>query len=303
MDMVCILGPTATGKTRVAAGLARAAGGEVVSADSRQVYRRMDIGTGKDLEEYRSGGSTVPYHLIDIAEPGEEFSVFDFQKAFLKAYGEIRSRGRLPILCGGTGLYIDSVLRRYRLAEAPRDEALRAELEGKSREDLVARLASLRALHNTTDTDDRERLIRAIEIADHAKAADPEEDPFPPIETKVYGLALDRDTLRQKIAARLRARLAGGMIEEVKGLLEEGLSPEKLDFYGLEYRFVTRHVLGELNRNDLLQKLASAIFGFAKRQEKFFRWMERKGARIAWLNAGRPVEELVRAMVQDLKNL
>ena len=285
VDMICILGPTAIGKTHVAIGMARKMGGEIISADSRQVYRRMDIGTGKDLDEYSEGGAAVSYHLIDIVEPGTEFNLYEYQQEFIKAYDDVRNRKKLPILCGGTGLYVDAVLKGYHLVKVDRDDVLRTELEGDSEEELVKRLKDLKALHNTTDTRDRERLIRAIEIATHTRDSAEEDNMFPKIETQVYGLRMDRVSLKRRITERLRHRLEHGMIDEVAGLLDSGLTAEQLMFYGLEYRFVTQHVLGELNRNDMFQKLREAIYQFARRQEKWFRRMERQGTVITWLDA------------------
>lgn len=285
VDMICILGPTAIGKTHVAIGMARKMGGEIISADSRQVYRRMDIGTGKDLDEYSEGGAAVSYHLIDIVEPGTEFNLYEYQQEFIKAYDDVRNRKKLPILCGGTGLYVDAVLKGYHLVKVDRDDVLRTELEGDSEEELVKRLKDLKALHNTTDTRDRERLIRAIEIATHTRDSAEEDNMFPKIETQVYGLRMDRVSLKRRITERLRHRLEHGMIDEVAGLLDSGLTAEQLMFYGLEYRFVTQHVLGELNSNDMFQKLREAIYQFARRQEKWFRRMERQGTVITWLDA------------------
>jgi len=299
-EMIVILGPTATGKTRVAVALARAARGEIVSADSRQVYRRMDIGTGKDLSDYGTGADAVPYHLIDIAEPGTEFSVFHFQRAFLAAYNAISERGRLPILCGGTGLYIASVLERYELVEAPRNETLRAALADLDHAALCRRLAELRPLHNVTDTTDRARLVRAIEIAEHSRDVGAPAARFPAIRAAVYGLRIARADLKKRITARLNARLADGLIEEVERLLADGLTPEQLEFYGLEYRFVTQHVTGRLNRNDMTQKLREAIYQFARRQEKWFRRMARRGTQITWLPAEQDPARLAVHILDDI---
>jgi tRNA dimethylallyltransferase len=294
-DIIVILGPTASGKTRLGVGIAREVGGEIISADSRQVYRGMDIGTGKDLDEY---GET-PYHLIDILNPGEEFNVFRFQRLCFAVMDEIRGRGRVPVIVGGTGLYLDAVLRGYRMVEAPEDPVLRAELAGLSREELAARLLALNPrLHNTTDLLDRRRLVRAIEIAEYERRHEPE--PLPGFQPMVFGVRWERSMLRRRITARLRARLDTGLIEEVERLHREGVSYETLDFYGLEYRFVSRHLKGELSRNDLFQKLNSAIHDFAKRQETWFRRMERQGVGIHWLDgAGEPVEEALRLLRQE----
>lgn len=291
-DTIVILGPTASGKTRLGVGVAREVGGEIISADSRQVYRGMDLGTGKDLDEY---GET-PYHLIDLLNPGEEFNVFRFQRLCFAAMDEIRGRGRVPVIVGGTGLYLDAVLRGYRMVEAPEDPGLRAELAGQSLEELASRLLALNPrLHNTTDLLDRERLARAIEIAEYERNHEPE--PLPEFHPMVFGVRWERSMLRRRITARLSARLDAGLIDEVERLHREGVSYETLDFYGLEYRFVARHLQGELTRNDLFQKLNSAIHDFAKRQETWFRRMERQGVGIHWLDgAGEPEEEALRVL-------
>lgn len=291
-DTIVILGPTASGKTRLGVGIARALGGEIISADSRQVYRGMDIGTGKDLDEY----GAIPYHLIDILDPGEEFNVFRFQRNCFSAMADIRDRGLLPVIVGGTGLYLDALLRGYRMAAVPPDPKRRASLEALSMEELASRLLSLNPrLHNTTDLLDRERLIRAIEIADHSRTHEPET--FPEIRPVVFGVRWERSLLRERITARLKARLASGMVEEVERLHREGVPYETLEFYGLEYRFVARFLRGELNRNDLFQKLNSAIHDFAKRQETWFRRMERQGVEIHWLEgAGEPLKEALGIM-------
>ncbi len=288
-NLLVILGPTASGKTHLGVAAARALNGEIISADSRQVFRGMDIGTGKDLAEY----GDIPYHLIDIVDAGCEFSVFDFQERFVTAFEDIRIRGRLPVLVGGTGLYLDAALRGYRLVKVPENPALRAELAGMNLPDLQQRLLRLRPdQHNITDLADRRRLERAIEIAEGEEDAEPL--PLPPIEPLVFGVLWDRNVLRRRITERLRQRLAEGLIEEVAALHQTGISYETLDYYGLEYRFVAQHLQGRLNRNDMFQKLNSAIHQFAKRQETWFRRMERQGVAIHWLNgAGDPLAELL----------
>jgi len=280
-NLLVILGPTASGKTRVGVQVDRVLNGEIISADSRQVYRGMDIGTGKDLEEYGS----VPYHLIDIVDPGYEFNVFEFQRRFVEAFNGIQARGRLAIVVGGTGMYLDAVLRGYRLLEVPENPGLRRELASFSLENLAARLkGSNPKLHNTTDLLDRERLTRAIEIAESGGERGQSPSLLPAIEPVVFGIRLEREILRQRITKRLRERLNRGMIEEVKDLVRKGASFETLEFYGLEYRFVARFLEGELNRNDMFQKLNSAIHQFAKRQETWFRRMERQGILIHWVD-------------------
>jgi tRNA dimethylallyltransferase len=290
INLLVVLGATATGKTRFGVGLARLLGGEIISADSRQVYKGFDIGSGKDLEEY----DDVPYHLIDIVEPGYEFNLFEFQKRFRKAYSLVRSRGRLPLLVGGTGMYIDAVVNGYRLESVPENQRLREQLYLMTDENLVRRLQELQPqLHNTTDLKDRKRLIRAIEIAVAAKSAAESETEAEKEEggtdklnlaPLIFGVRFPRKKLRQRITARLKERLDNGLIEEVEQLHNSGLSFEKLDYYGLEYRFVGQYVQGLLNRNDMYQKLNSSIHQFAKRQETWYRRMEKRGTIIHWLD-------------------
>ena len=280
-NLLVILGPTASGKTKVGVEVARALEGEIISADSRQVYRGMDIGTGKDLEEYGS----IPYHLINIVDPGYEFNVFEFQRHFLGAFTGIQVRGRLPIVVGGTGMYLDAILQGYRLLEVPENPALRLELAALSLEKLAGRLKGANPkLHNTTDLLDRERLMRAIEIAEFGGGRNNPPKPFPEIRPIVFGIRFERTILRQRITQRLRERLNRGMIEEVKELLKKGVSFDTLEFYGLEYRFVAKFLRGELNKNDMFQKLNSAIHQFAKRQETWFRRMERQEIPIHWVD-------------------
>jgi tRNA dimethylallyltransferase len=286
-DLLTVLGPTASGKTRLGVELARRFSGEVISADSRQVYRGMDLGTGKDLAEY----GEIPHHLIDIVPSGSEFNVFQFQRHYLAACADIRTRGRVPVLVGGTGMYLDAALGGRLLQEVPADPALRDELDRLSMETLADRLRVLTPrLHNTTDLLERPRLVRAIEIA--AFEAGHPAEPLPPLRSCIFGIRRDRETLRRRITLRLRERLDQGMIEEVARLHDAGVPWEKLEFYGLEYRFIARHLQGELSRNDMFQKLNSAIHDFAKRQETWFRRMERNGTVIHWLNgAGEPLGE------------
>jgi tRNA dimethylallyltransferase len=280
MNLLVVLGPTASGKTMLAVRLAEVLGGEIISADSRQVYRGMDIGTGKDLGEY----GDVPYHLIDVIDPGEEFSLFRFQRLFYQAFRDIHTRGKMPVVAGGTGLYLEAILQGYQLAEVPENPSLRAELEGKSLEELAGRLrGSSPRLHNTTDLLDRNRLLRAIEIAEHGDAGN---DPLPEISPVILGLRWERDLLRRRITQRLKDRLQQGMIEEVRELHRQGVPYERLELFGLEYRFAARFLKGELNRNDMFQKLNAAIHDFARRQETWFRRMERKGILINWLEGG-----------------
>ena len=290
--MVTVLGPTATGKTRLAARLAALLNGEVISADSRQVYRGMDIGTGKDLADYVVDGKQVPYHLVDIAEPGTEYNVFSFQNDFLKAYAGIRQRGHLPVMCGGTGLYLEAVLGGYRLQQVPENTALRAKLEQRSHEELIALLKSYGPLHNTTDVTQRSRTLRAIEIREYEKSH-PVKEQLPQIRSVNFGISFPREEVRRRITVRLKQRLENGMLEEVQHLLEKGLQPEQLIFYGLEYRYVTQYVTGELSFNEMFIKLNTAIHQFSKRQMTWFRRMEKKGIPIHWIDGHLPEEEKV----------
>jgi tRNA dimethylallyltransferase len=298
MNLLVVLGPTASGKTHLAVQAARQLNGEIISADSRQVYRGLDIGSGKDLDEY----GTIPHYLIDVVDPGYEFNLFNFARAFSQAFTEIRGRNRLPILAGGTGLYLDAVLRDYDLVAVSENRALRQKLASLSLEVLRKRLQTLRPdQHNTSDLNDRSRLIRAIEIAEGEQQADARPLAMPQLIPQVFGLKWPRELLRQRITKRLRERLDHGLVEEVENLHSAGISWETLDYYGLEYRFVAQYLRGQLNRNDLFQKLNSAIHQFAKRQETWFRRMERQGIAIRWLNAeGDPVAELL-AACQDLE--
>ncbi|MDD2541542.1 MAG: tRNA (adenosine(37)-N6)-dimethylallyltransferase MiaA [Desulfuromonadaceae bacterium] len=282
--MLVILGPTASGKTRLAVALAEECGGEVVSADSRQVFRGMDIGSGKDLHEY----GRVPYHLIDILNAGEEFSVFDFQRRFLKTVAEIAFRGAVPVLCGGSGMYLDAALRGYRMVEVPFDSALRAELATKTDDELVQELWYLKPhQHNSTDLADRERTVRAIEIARGEAENSSACEPLPRLQSTVIGIHWEREALRRRITTRLRERLDNGMIEEVERLRADGIAWERLDYYGLEYRYVGAYLRGDMNKNDMFQRLNSAIYNFAKRQGNWFRRMERHGIVINWIDGSR----------------
>ena len=289
-DLITILGPTASGKTPLAAALADRLHTEIISGDSRQVYRRMDLGTGKDLVDYVVDGRPVPYHLIDIVEPGYKYNVFEYQRDFLKAYEEIASRGKLPILCGGTGMYIESVLKGYRLLPVPENPELRASLEGKSLEELTRILEGYKKLHNSTDVDTAKRAIRAIEIEEYYKQQPPEYREFPSLKSLIVGVDIDRELRREKITRRLKQRLDEGMVEEVRGLLEEGIPAENLIYYGLEYKFLTQYAIGELTFDEMFHQLETAIHQFAKRQMTWFRGMERRGFKIHWLDATLPMD-------------
>lgn len=296
-DLITILGPTASGKTPLAASLAYKLGAEIISGDSRQVYRRMDLGTGKDLVDYVVDGHPVPYHLIDIVEPGYKYNVFEYQRDFLKAYEEIISRRKLPVLCGGTGMYIESVLKGYRLLPVPENPELRASLEGKSLEELTRILEKYKKLHNSTDVDTAKRAIRAIEIEEYYKQQSPEYREFPSLKSLIIGVDIDRELRREKITRRLKQRLDEGMVEEVRGLLDEGIPAENLIYYGLEYKFLTQYVIGELSYEQMFQQLEIAIHQFAKRQMTWFRGMERRGFNIHWLDATLPMEEKIERII------
>ena len=296
--MITILGPTASGKTTLAAHLAARIGGEIISADSRQVYRRMDIGTGKDLDDYVVDGKQIPYHLIDIAEPGTKYNLFQYQQDFHDAYNDIKSRGATPILCGGTGLYIEAALKGYALSPVPQNPELRARLEGKSLEELTGMLVALKqkngsVMHNTTDVDTAQRAIRAIEIETYNAEHPTEERQMPKIDSLVIGVNIDRESRREKITKRLRQRLDNGMVEEIHSIIDSGVAPEDLIYYGLEYKYVTEYVIGKTTYDEMFRSLEIAIHQFAKRQMTWFRGMERRGTVIHWIDASLPMEEKI----------
>lgn len=298
IPLICILGSTAAGKTRLAVQVAAAANGEVVSADSRQVYRQMDIGTGKDLEDYTVDGLTVPSHLIDIVDPGYEYNVFEFKRDCVAAIREIHSRGRLPVLCGGTGLYLSAILQDYQLLSAPPDPMRRAELQATPTEQLIAVLRSHGPLHNKSDIEDRKRLIRAIEIAE----ADPSaRAPSIALDSRVFGIRWERNDLRERITQRLAYRLDNGLVEEVRALLDRGLTDDQLIFYGLEYRYVTEHMRGDISREQMFARLSVAIHQFAKRQDTWFRRMERQGVEIRWLDGRGSAEANVGMVLEQVR--
>ena len=298
-DLISVVGPTACGKTSLAVELALAIpGAEIISADSRQVYRGMDIGTGKDIAEYTRDGVTVPSHLLDIVDAGEKYNLFEFQRDFLASYEDIRSRGAYPIMCGGSGLYVESVLKGYRLLPVPENPSLRAKLEEKSLEELTALLATYKQLHNNTDTDNKKRAIRAIEIEEYYRTCPVEERYFPQINALTVGVMVDREVRRERISRRLRERLNNGMVEEVKVLLDSGLEPEQLIYYGLEYKYLTLYLTGAMGYDDMVAGLEIAIHQFAKRQMTWFRGMEKRGVKIHWLDASRPMAELVEQIKQ-----
>lgn len=284
-NLLCIVGPTASGKTSLAVRLASDFGGEVISADSRQVYKGMDIGTGKDLGEYEAEGKPVPYHLIDIAEAGYKYNVFEYQQDFLKVWEDCRSRNVLPVLCGGSGLYVEAVLKGYKLLAVPVNEALRESLAGMSLPELAERLASYKKLHNTTEIDTPKRAVRAIEIEEYYRTHPYEEKEFPRITPLIVGVDVSREVRRERITRRLHERLEQGMVEEVRRILDSGVKPEELIYYGLEYKYLTLYITGQLTYEEMVSRLNVAIHQFAKRQMTWFRKMEREGFDIRWLQA------------------
>lgn len=303
--MITILGPTASGKTKLAAALAADIGAEIISADSRQVYRRMDIGTGKDLEDYTVDGKNIPYHLVDICEPGTKYNLFEYQRDFLEAYNDITARGLTPILCGGTGLYLEAVIKGYQLSPVPQNQPLRNKLEGKSLQELTAILENLKKksgsnMHNTTDVDSAQRAIRAIEIETYNINTPVADRPFPLLPNVVFGVDIDRETRRQRITKRLKQRLEEGMVEEVKSLIDSGINPDDLIYYGLEYKYVTEYVVGKIGYDEMFTKLEIAIHQFAKRQMTWFRGMEKRGCKINWIDASLPMQEKVDVIKKNI---
>ncbi|MCQ2235112.1 MAG: tRNA (adenosine(37)-N6)-dimethylallyltransferase MiaA [Paludibacteraceae bacterium] len=292
-DLITILGPTACGKTAFAAHLAKALDAEIISADSRQIYRRMDIGTGKDIADYTVEGVQIPYHLIDIVEPGYKYNLYEYQRDFLKAYNDIKSRGKTVILCGGTGLYIESILKGYRLSPVPENPALRNSLEGKTLEELIGILRGYKELHNVSDIDTCKRAIRAIEIADYYKNTPEDKEPFPELTSTTIGLEISREMRRKRISDRLNRRMQEGMTKEVEGLLAEGIDPEDLIYYGLEYKYVTQYVTGQISLQEMHDQLEIAIHQFAKRQMTWFRGMDKRGIKIEWIDAEQPMGKKV----------
>jgi len=301
--MLTILGPTATGKTKLAAALASEINGEVISADSRQVYRGMDKATGKDFEDYIVNGKTIPFHLVDIVDPGYEYNVFEFQRDFLKAYEDISNRGKSVVLCGGTGMYIEAVLKRYKLIHVPMNEKLRNELAEKETDELISILSNLTDVHNTTDLTDRNRLLRAIEIQKYYQENPEQREKMPEIHNTVFGIRFDRQVIRERITERLKNRLDEGMIAEVENLLHKGLTPAQLKFYGLEYKFLTQYVTGEISYDEMFTLLNTAIHQFAKRQTTWFRRMGRSGIEIHWIDGRIPLVEKVGLILSATKNL
>ena len=303
--LITILGPTACGKTTLATHLALQCDGEIISADSRQVYRRMDIGTGKDIDDYHIDGHDIPYHLIDICEPGTKYNLFEYQQDCLNAYNDIVQRGKQPILCGGTGLYIESVIRGYQLSPVPQNQQLRDSLEGRSLEELTLMLEQLKkqtgtTMHNTTDVDSPQRAIRAIEIETYNLQHPTQRRQFPAIPSIIFGLDINRETRRQRISQRLRQRLDNGMVDEIRQILASGVSPDDLMYYGLEYKFVTLYVIGQLSYEQMVHDLEIAIHQFAKRQMTWFRGMERRGLHIHGMDASQPLTQNINQILSFL---
>lgn len=305
--MITILGPTASGKTSLAAALAAHIDAEIISADSRQVYRGMTIGTGKDLDDYRQGDRLIPYHLIDICEPGTKYNLFQYQQDFHLIYNNIVARGVRPILCGGTGLYIESVLKGYALSPVPQNQALRDELAGKSLAELTEMLEDLKrrnhsVMHNRTDVDTAQRAIRAIEIETYNLEHPTDNRTLPPIDSVIIGVDINREERRRKITQRLKQRLEEGMVDEIRQLLDRGIAPENLIYYGLEYKFVTEYVIGKTSYEEMFRQLEIAIHQFAKRQMTWFRGMERRGFTIHWIDALDPMDSKV-AQIMDIAHI
>lgn len=300
-DLIAVVGPTASGKTSLAVALAKELGTEIISADSRQVYRRMDLGTGKDLSDYHvEGDRYIPYHLIDIVEPGTKYNVFEYQQDFMKVYEDMKSRELLPVLCGGTGMYVEAILKGFNLVPVPENKALREQLSDKTLLELAEILSSYKNLHNVTDLDTTKRAIRAIEIEEYKRTHQVEERPFPKLNALVVGIDVDRDTRRERITRRLKQRLEDGMLDEIRGLLAEGIPADDLIYYGLEYKFLTQYIIGELSYDDMFRKLEIAIHQFAKRQMTWFRGMEKRGIPIYWLSEKWSMEEKLKAIMQRL---
>lgn len=300
-QLITVLGPTASGKTTFAAALAARLNTEIISADSRQIYRSMDIGTGKDLADYTVNGKTIPYHLIDICDPGYKYNVFEYQHDFFRAYETIRKKGKLPILCGGTGMYIEAVLKGYRLLDVPQNPGLRESLKDKSLLELEQILAGYKVLHNKTDVDTAQRAIRAIEIEEYYKNEAPDVNEYDPINSLIIGIDIDRELRREKISRRLRVRLDEGMVNEVRKIIDSGVKPEDLIYYGLEYKYLTLYIIGKLSYEDMISQLEISIHQFAKRQMTWFRGMERRESTIHWIDATLPTEEKIEKTLELLK--
>ena len=299
-DLLVITGPTASGKTSIAVSVADAVGGEIISADSRQVYREMNLGTGKDYSDYVVNGRIIPFHLIDIAEPGYKYNVFEYQRDFFSIYADLKKRNIFPVVCGGSGMYIDSIVKGYRMFEVPPDAGLREKLEKKSMDELIDILSSYKKLHNVTDVDNKKRAIRAIEIEHFTDSVSMKQTGFPQLNSLIIGVMTDRDTRRKRITSRLMQRLENGMVDEVQNLMNKVISKESLIYYGLEYKYIAQYLTGELTYNEMVSGLETAIHQFAKRQMTWFRGMERKGTMIHWIDGELPMEEMVRKIMKLL---
>lgn len=300
-DLITILGPTASGETSLAVALAADLNTEIISADSRQIYKRMDIGTGKDLEEYKYEDKEIQYHLIDICEPGYKYNLYEYQRDFNVVFQDLRTREKFPILCGGTGLYIETVLKGYSMPQVPENKELREKLKDKTLTELTSILKTYKTLHNTTDVDSCKRAVRAIEIAEFYRNQQPEERKNKPLNSFIVGVDIEREARRRKISERLQMRLNSGMVDEVRALLKEGISPDDLIYYGLEYKYLTEYLIGRLSYVEMVSKLEIAIHQFAKRQMTWFRGMERRGFSIFWLDAFLPLDEKIMKIKEQLK--
>jgi tRNA dimethylallyltransferase len=300
-DLLVVTGPTASGKTALAVAMAKELGGEIISADSRQVYRGMNLGTGKDYNDYLIDNTLIPCHLIDIAEPGYKYNVFEYQRDFIKVYTSLKSRSIFPVVCGGSGMYADSIITGYKMVEVPPDSGLRAELEKKPMEELREILSTYKNLHNTTDLDTKKRVIRAIEIEHFNSSRRQQNSELPKVKSLVVGVLFDRDTRRNRISDRLKLRLNTGMVEEVKNLIKTGVNPETLIYYGLEYKFITLYLTGKISYGVMFKDLETAIHQFAKRQMTWFRGMEKRGTKINWIDGNLPMEEKVETVLGLLR--
>jgi tRNA dimethylallyltransferase len=299
-DILVVTGPTASGKTALAAAIAHRTGGEIISADSRQVYRGMDLGTGKDYHDYMVDGSQIPFHLIDIVDPGYKYNVFEYQRDFNRVYSDLKKRKVFPVVCGGSGMYTDSIISGYKMFEVPPDSGLRVELEKKSMEELKEILLTYKNLHNTTDSDTKKRVIRAIEIEHSSRNKAKHGFEFPKVKALLTGIIFDRDKRRKMITERLKQRLDSGMIDEVKKLIDQGINTETLIYYGLEYKFITLFLTGKISYSEMVRDLEIAIHQFAKRQMTWFRGMERRGIKIHWIDGMLPMEEKVEKVMKLL---
>jgi tRNA dimethylallyltransferase len=299
-DLLIVTGPTASGKTSLAVAIAMKVGGEIISADSRQVYRGMNIGTGKDYDDYLIDGTRMSCHLIDIADPGYKYNVFEYQRDFIKVYADLKERKIFPVVCGGSGMYVDSIFSGYKMVEVPPDSGLRKNLEKKTMEELTEILSTYKKLHNTTDLDTKKRIIRAIEIEHYNQNKSGTVSKFPRIRSLVIGILPDRESRRRNISVRLKQRLDAGMVDEVKHLMEQGIAGETLIYYGLEYKYITLYLTGKMAYSDMIRDLETAIHQFAKRQMTWFRGMERRGTKINWLDGNMPLDEKVNRVMELL---